>query len=64
MRLPSNIKLPSKIKRIQFAWKYRRFRPLWRRRREIGAGALTLAMIGAGILVNSLRIKQASAFRA
>jgi ferric-dicitrate binding protein FerR (iron transport regulator) len=48
------------MKRLQFAWKYRRFRPLWRRRRELGAGALAMAAIGAGILWKSRGIKQMS----
>ena len=53
------MRIPWKIKRLQLAWKFRRFRPLWRRRREIGAGALTLGVIGAGILVGSRSIKTA-----
>ncbi len=48
------------LKNIRLGWKLRRFRPLWRHRKEIGAGTLTLAMIGAGILFHPKDIKKAS----
>uniref|UniRef100_Q01ZH6 Uncharacterized protein n=1 Tax=Solibacter usitatus (strain Ellin6076) TaxID=234267 RepID=Q01ZH6_SOLUE len=49
------------IKNIRRAWKYRAFRPLWRRRKEIGAGTVALAALGAGILISSKGIKRTSA---
>jgi len=49
------------MKNIRRAWKYRGFRPLWRHRKEIGAGTVALAAIGAGILFGSKGIKKPSA---
>jgi hypothetical protein len=51
------------IRKLRLAWKFRRFRPVWKRRREIGAGALTVAALGAGIFFKSRGIKQLSEAR-
>jgi hypothetical protein len=48
------------LKNIRRAWKYRALRPLWRHRKEIGAGTVALAAIGAGILFGSKGIKRPS----
>jgi hypothetical protein len=43
------------VRRMKLAWKYRRYRHLWRRRYEIGA-FLATAAIAAGILFRPGRI--------
>ena len=47
------------IRKIKFAWKYRRclwkYRRLIAHRREIAAGALAAAVLGAGLYVNRRR---------
>ena len=48
------------VQRLRIAWKYRKLRPLWMRRKEIGAGALVAGAIVAGILAKTRGIKQPS----
>lgn len=48
------------VQRLRWAWKYRKLRPLWTHRREIGAGALVAGCIAAGIFAKSRGIKGVS----
>jgi hypothetical protein len=48
------------LRNIKLAWKYRRYRGLWRRRYDIAAGLLTASVVGAGILLQPKRINRVS----
>jgi hypothetical protein len=48
-----------KLRNVRLAWKYRRYRKLWKHRYGIGAG-LAGAAITAGILLRPKRILTAS----